>query len=475
MAVGLPMVAAMAVVGTYLGKEIIIFAGLLGLSVIGFLIVRPIVGIVIMSATYLLAAYPTILQQLGLLSVNNLLGVCFVVLLLVRILETRDLSFLLAPQVLILVGIGLVFILGSIHADSIFPTLQMSRATGRTGLKMIDRTAEMADNFVTRLAFLVFLITFVRSRTDVKVLFVTFMVALFLAVPSALQNWVQGDLSRGFRTAASLTAGANPNRLAMICLIQVVCWWFWSRARPSARRTMVAFGAIGASILVLMATGSRSGFLGAAITLLLLQIGPRTLRVPRSGVFAGFLMVVVAAGLAPQQARDRMLSFFPQSREMIGASSIEMRETTIESAKLIISDHPLFGVGLGNFREVARQVYADRFFRPPHNSYLWAQAEGGIVVLLGYVLLFGWTWVDLGRAVALRDRDPEIGALAAGVRAVLVVYLFFGLFADLWLTPMTYVLIGLTITMRRHLESLPATQPVSVAVRGRMMLSGARA
>jgi hypothetical protein len=92
LAVGLPMVAAMAVVGTFLGKEIIMFAGLLGMSVVGFLFVRPIVGIAIMSTAYLLAAYPTVFQQLGLLSVNNLLGLCLAILLLVRILETRDLK-----------------------------------------------------------------------------------------------------------------------------------------------------------------------------------------------------------------------------------------------------------------------------------------------------------------------------------------------------------------------------------------------
>jgi hypothetical protein len=273
LAVGLPMVAAMAVVGTFLGKEIIMFAGLLGMSVVGFLFVRPIVGIAIMSTAYLLAAYPTVFQQLGLLSVNNLLGLCLAILLLVRILETRDLSFLVKPQVLILGGIGILFILGSLHADAVYPTLQVSRATGRTGLKIIDRTSEMADDFTTRLAYLVLLSAFVRSRSDIKVLFVTFMLALFMAVPSALVNWAQGDLSRGFRTAASVTAGANPNRLAMICLVQVVCWWFWAVASPTRLRWGISRAAIGASIIVLMGTGSRSGLLGGALTLLVLQVG----------------------------------------------------------------------------------------------------------------------------------------------------------------------------------------------------------
>jgi hypothetical protein len=40
----------------------------------------------------------------------------------------------------------------------------------------------------------------------------------------------------------------------MICLVQVVCWWFWAVASPSRRRWVVSVAAIGASIVVLMPT-----------------------------------------------------------------------------------------------------------------------------------------------------------------------------------------------------------------------------
>ena len=244
LALAVPLLAALTVVGTYLGKEIIIFAGLLVLSVGGILFVRPVVGLSIMTAGYMLAAYPTVLQSLGLLSVNNLIGLCFVVLLLVRIQATRDLSFLMRPQVLLLVGIGILFLVATTHADALYPTLDVSRATGRTGRKILDRTGEMTDDFTTRLLYLVFILAFVRTRKDLRVLFFTMVLALFTAVPSALFNWAEGELARGFRTAASVTAGSNANRLAMICLIEIACWWFWARARPSSIRMLVALAAI---------------------------------------------------------------------------------------------------------------------------------------------------------------------------------------------------------------------------------------
>ncbi|HWP64751.1 MAG TPA: O-antigen ligase family protein [Candidatus Limnocylindria bacterium] len=452
-ALALPMLAALTVVGTYLGKEIVIFAGLLALSVGGFLFVRPVVGLAIMTTAYLLAAYPTALQSLGLLSVNNLLGVCFVVLLMARVLETRDLSFLVRPQVLLLVLIGILFLFATLHAAALYPTLEMSRATGRTGMKIIDRTQEMTDNFTTRLFYLIFILAFVRNRVDTQALFFTMVLALFTAVPSALINWAEGDLSRGFRTAASVTAGSNPNRLAMICLIEIACFWFWARARPSKTRMLVATAAIIASALVWASTGSRSGALGALVMLVLMQTSGRRMRVPVPALAAGIGIVLVGlVTIAPPLAVQRMFNFFPETRGEVGASSIELRESAIDSAMAIIRDHKLLGVGLGNFREVARQIYADKFFRPPHNSVLWAQAEGGIGVLLCYLLLFGLTWRDLRHTYARCAVDPELAALVTALRTVLGLFLFFSLFADLWLNPLAYLLIGLTAALRMQVD-----------------------
>lgn len=465
LALALPLLAALTVVGTYLGKEIIIFAGMVALSVGGLLFARPVIGLSVMTTAYLLAAYPTALQALGLLSVNNMLGLCFLILLLARVLETRDLSFLVTPQVLLLILIGVIFFLATLHADALYPTLDVSRATGRTGRKIIDRTGEMSDDFTTRLIFLVFIVVFVRTRADLRILFFTMVLALFTAVPSALFNWSEGGLSRGFRAVASVTAGSNPNRLAMICLIQIACWWFWARARPTKTRLLWAGTVIAGSAIVWVSTGSRSGALGAGVMLVLLQTSGQRLRVPGVLLVAG--LAVGLGGLiavAPPLAVQRMFNFFPEARSEIGASSIELRESTIDSAMQIIGDHALLGVGLGNFREVARQIYADRFFRPPHNSVLWAQAEGGIGVLACYLLLFAITWRDLRRARAAVAHDPELAALATALRTVFGLFLFFSIFADLWLNPMTYLIIGMTLVLRRlgdEAQAAPRRRPLA--------------
>jgi hypothetical protein len=173
----------------------------------------------------------------------------------------------------------------------------------------------------------------VRKRSDVYLMFMISMCTLFIAVPSALINWAQGNRQRGFRVGASVTSGANANRLAIIYLM-----------------------------------------------------------------------------------------------------------------------------------EVSRQVYRNKFFRPPHNSPLWALTEGGIFVVTGYAWLFWMTWRDLAVVRRLAYRDPAFTHISAALRVVLIVYLFFCAFADLFLNPITYM-IGQIFTMRRYVEGLPEPAAVPVAPR----------
>jgi hypothetical protein len=157
-AVALPVIGAGTVAGTMLGKEVIVTAAWLLLAVVGVLFVRPVVGVAIMSVAFLLAAYPTVFQSLGVLTVNNLLGLGLLLLLGIRILETRDLSFLRIKQVRILMGIGVLLLIGTYVADWQFPLLQASRGK----MFILDKTAVMGQDFLNRLVFLIFFSVFVR-------------------------------------------------------------------------------------------------------------------------------------------------------------------------------------------------------------------------------------------------------------------------------------------------------------------------
>jgi hypothetical protein len=68
------------------------------------------------------------------------------VLLGLHVVEKRDFSFLANRQVRIFLVIGALLLIGSMHADWL-PTL--SKTVGRA--KILDKTGDMAHNFVVRL------------------------------------------------------------------------------------------------------------------------------------------------------------------------------------------------------------------------------------------------------------------------------------------------------------------------------------
>jgi O-antigen ligase len=261
----------------------------------------------------------------------------------------------------------------------------------------------------------------------------------------------------------------------MICLIQIACWWFWFRARPTFARRVSAIGAIAGALIVLFATGSRSGLLGFIMLTVLLQTGPphARLRAHHVGtlVIGGLLAAVL---LAPPEAWQRMLRFSTADPHASGARSVMKREETVNLGTRIFLDYPLTGVGLGNFQEVARQVYRDQFFRPPHNSYVWAAAEGGVFLLSAYLFLFALTWLEIRAIMRLAERDWEIAHMAAAVRIAFVLCLFFSLFADLWMNPITYVILGLVVSMHRVLREGTSLGRETAAVPARVSFAAAR-
>src|ERR1051326_7907453 len=184
----LPMVGAIGVAGIYLNKEVVVAAARIALGLGGLVFVRPLVGVGIMTAMFMLAAYPTLLADLGFLTINNLIGICLAVVLVAQITSARDLSMFKPLPIILLAFIGIMLVIATAHASVAFPTMRVSQGTGQFGHDL-DKTADMMHDFWARLIFLLLFFAFVRDGRDTRAMFFVFALALFLAVPSALVNW----------------------------------------------------------------------------------------------------------------------------------------------------------------------------------------------------------------------------------------------------------------------------------------------
>jgi O-antigen ligase len=182
------------------------------------------------------------------------------------------------------------------------------------------------------------------------------------------------------------------------------------------RWTPLAAGLVASFALLLTFTrGAWIGWLAGVVMLL-------ALRMPRALLW-GAPVLVLAITLSPMTIFTRLASTFT-----LESSSNLDRVRMLQAGAEIIDDHPIFGVGPTNIKEVYplyRRADAPRFRIPHlHNNVVHIWAERGFLALLAYGLL-----LFVIAAVCLRARSMPGGkAIGDTGLAILVAVTIAGLF-----------------------------------------------
>jgi O-antigen ligase len=446
----LVVLGGLLAVGTFAGEEATALALIVASMMLVVVIARPPVGILLLLTNYLFASYPTPIRGGGLLTINNVLGIILAVILMAELTQRPDFWFMRVRQVHLFIAIGIVLWLGTMVSYWQFPDLRITWGKVRT----LDQTAELTRDFITRFAFIILAAKFLTTKRHIKMMVTVILLCLILVVPSALIGWATGASERA---AASFSMGTNSNRLAFLCLMQAAFWWYLGQHQRSATIRLVTYGVIGALILTVLLTASRSGFLGLGVLFYLLM---RNRGAMKGGRLKIVMMVALMIGMmltiVPEENLARIANLNPFAQGHggdIGTHSTERRVETVGLGWDIFLEYPLFGIGLGNFREVARQVYNDPFYRPPHNSYIWALSEGGIFCFSLFLLLYYVTIRDIRWMQRSPATPDDLRWIAAALEPSVYLLLFYSFFADMWLNPITYILIILTIVFKRYVSS----------------------
>jgi len=174
----------------------------------------------------------------------------------------------------------------------------------------------------------------------------------------------------------------NPNDLALnIAAFLPLAMTYLRRPGPVFKRVVSAL------IVVLMLgalvfTKSRSGMVGAAAMCAVYLVVTRALTPPTimAGVVAGLLVVPAL----PQSFWDRMASITDPSKDQTG--SREARRVLLEQAWMLFLEHPLTGVGAGQFMNYGPPGRAEKW-RVTHNVMLQIAAEVGVFGLIAFAFL----------------------------------------------------------------------------------------
>jgi O-antigen ligase len=424
-----------------------------GVLFFALVVAHPEYGIALFLSTFLVA-YPQALQGSGLLTINNVLGGVFVLLLTYKVYREEDWWFLRCRELQLLLFILFMFYLSD-RLNGPDPRLLPL-------LGIQEHGAENMRTFITRSIFVLFFVNFIRTPKDVLLIYLLTVVLMVGSAVSGVQDVMQGGGLYGYRAVGGsvIASAANPNRLAMFAILGIAELYYLTTWVSFPGIMVLVSPAIGVLALCVFLTASRSGLMGLVVCVIaiMIQEGLRAQKL-LSYLLMAAVVVVLVVQFTPEKTLERItnMPFTEGGRSGLGASSLERRQYNWEQALEMFRQNPVLGVGIGNW-ELARFLQdPTRATGAPHSSYLLALCEGGIFCLLGYLMLLWRCWRNIEFAEHYMD-DPSF-PLAGSLRWVVkstkanfVVLVFFSLFADLWQLVILFLLVGLSVVVRRMVE-----------------------
>jgi O-antigen ligase len=236
--------------------------------------------------------------------------------------------------------------------------------------------------------------------------------------------------------AASRLSGGigDANELALVLVPGLALAFF---ALRGARSTLERWWLVGSATVMafaLLETGSRGGFiaLGVAFTVALVLGGRERTRVLAALLGFGGLAIMYFAFAAPAELRGHVADFTTG-----GGSG---RTDLWAIARQVAADHPVLGVGIGNFEAVEAE-YASQANLPSidlvidephvvHNTYLELLAELGVVgftcfvALVAGAVVLGWRAVRSFARAGATDLELLARGLLVGLGGMLAASFF---------------------------------------------------
>lgn len=402
-------------------------------------------------------------QGSGLLTPNNLLGMFLAILLVYQLYLNGDWSFLQSRILQLMLAITAVLAF-SAFVSGVTPAEQAEIGVMATSAQDPSRL------LISRALFLVLFVFFIRTPSDLRTIVGLFVLLALLTAWSgsgaAVTDTGRAEVStyRAGGTDVLIESTQNPNRLAMIATLGLVFIWEYSQAFNMKR--WLRWAAIALAVLMVITvflSASRGGLIGLVVASLLLFVRRRG---GSSRLIYAIALILVAGALVqqvvPPQAMERITNI-PGLRtadaNAAGEGSIERREYTYDIGLKIWKQAPIVGVGPGNWPYVRFMTDPLRSAAAAHNSYLAVLAEGGLLTLGLYMLLFYIVIRDLLRlerssAVVARAKQEGLEWLIASTRICLLAFMVFSLFADLWDLVFSYFLLGTSAVLIRRYRPL---------------------
>ena len=259
--------------------------------------------------------------------------------------------------------------------------------------------------FVKIIAIAMFTTGQTDSRERLRLLLWTIALSLgFYGVKSGLFGLLTGG-GRILRGPGGLLEDNNDFALALVMNVPLLFYLGQAESKLWVRTGMKV--AVALTLIAILLTHSRGGFLAAVATLLAMAWRSGKL-LQAFGTLA--LLGACFALFAPRHVIERLSTLQQGGQE----SSAGARLRAWRIAGRMIEANPVFGVGIRNFQvHWTRHAYGipgavGGFAYVAHNSYLQIWAEGGTIAFALFLLLIGSVFVTCRRIRLLARARPDL-------------------------------------------------------------------
>lgn len=244
--------------------------------------------------------------------------------------------------------------------------------------------------------------------------------ALAIASLYLLREWQKAGFREGYR-AGWVTGDAN--YFGVNAILALMLAYYLLRTKLPFWQKAFCLGCAGLTALALAASESRGAFIGICVCAVFLFFRTkRKLPFVVAALILGVLFVVL-----PNSPLKRIIH--PQAGAI---NSTRAHEMLFYAGIKVFAEHPLVGVGLGNFKHTMdlMGINAARGGYIAHDVYIEYAAEMGILAVLLFLGLLVSTYRSLGkvRKEARRRKDAFFFAVTSGMQTGLIGFCVASLF-----------------------------------------------
>jgi|GEM_PF-1678806 len=313
----------------------------------------------------------------------------------------------------------------------------------------------------------IFVITvLVTAMTDSEsrvwwMLLVTLGSVGFLAFRANFGIVVSGGTARIFGPGGAI--GDN-NDFAVMLDMALPMMIYFGRGEPRRWLRLGFYAMAAMTVITIIFTYSRGGFLGLCVVALVLAFKTRY---KLTGLLGVMIISLLLFAVVPRDIVDRMSSI-RTARETDTSAQQRIRAWTV-SLK-IIRDYPVFGVGIRNITQVWARYGDPEDARVSHNSLLQLGTDAGLPAVCLFLTALGLTYWRLRKGRKLLQAfapDSRLIIYTYGLQVGMIGYLVAAMFASRYDLELLYEVIALAASIvliaRRYEREAEVSQLVKAA------------